>query len=93
MTLSNDVQVAAPDTMYSILTITNVSPPLGSIGGGTLLTVVGRGFDASNPASNVVVVPVPVSTSYPNGVVLCDVVSVTYTRVQCRWVSHCACDW
>lgn len=86
VTLANDVELAAPDLLYSILTITNVYPPLGSIGGGTLLTIVGWGFDASSPSSNVVVVPVPVSTSYPNGVVLCDVVSATYTHVRCRLV-------
>jgi hypothetical protein len=44
----------------------------------------GYGFDGSNPSSNVVVIPVPVSTSYPNGAVLCDVVAATYWKVQCR---------
>lgn len=82
--LGSQLQLAAPQTLYSILSISSVAPPLGSIGGGTLLTIQGAGFDGADPASNVVVVPVPVSTSYPNGAVLCDVVHASYSTVQCR---------
>eukprot|EP00775_Hariotina_reticulata_P014471 gene14471-14588_t len=59
VTLSTGVELAAAQTLFSVLKVTAVSPPLGSIGGG-------YGFDGTDPSSNVVVVPVPVSTSYPN---------------------------
>jgi hypothetical protein len=78
------LMLAAPQPLHSIFAIYSVAPPLGSIGGGTLLTIKGAGFDAENPSSNVVVLPVPVSTSYPNGAVLCDVTEASYSVIRCR---------
>lgn len=44
--------------------LTSVSPSAGSIGGNTLVTITGSGFDADGKDANVVVIPVPVSTTY-----------------------------
>ncbi|KAG1658049.1 hypothetical protein FOA52_004208 [Chlamydomonas sp. UWO 241] len=73
--------------------VTRVWPSAGSIGGGTELTLTGTGF-STVPGSNLVVVTVPVSTTHPNGVVLCDVVaeSASATQLTCITRPHLAAD-
>jgi hypothetical protein len=47
-------------------------------------TAAGYGFDSSAPGANVVIIPVPTSTTFLNGWVLCDVQSATATQITCR---------
>ncbi|GAX81121.1 hypothetical protein CEUSTIGMA_g8555.t1 [Chlamydomonas eustigma] len=69
-------------TISTVLTITSVSPSVGSIGGGTNLTITGSGF-STTLSQNVVLIQVPVSSTFLNGLVLCDVKSATNTSVTC----------
>lgn len=39
-------------------------------------------------SENVVVIGVPVSTTFLNGLILCDVVSATSTQLMCRTRAH-----
>jgi hypothetical protein len=72
----------------------SVTPQVGSIGGGSLLTIAGQGFDAVNASTGVVVIAVPVSTTFLNGVVLCDVVNVSSSgdALTCRTRAHLVTD-
>lgn len=74
------------------LSVTSVYPGQGSIGGGTILTITGAGFNAQEPSANVVLIPVPVSTTFLNGLVLCDVLNATQTQLTCRTRPHLATD-
>jgi hypothetical protein len=78
-------------TLAFELSISSVQPALGSIGGGTLLTISGAGF-SSPPDSNVVLLHVPVSSTFPNGVVLCDVQGGSASHLACRTRAHLATD-
>ncbi|KAG1667228.1 hypothetical protein FOA52_009793 [Chlamydomonas sp. UWO 241] len=75
----------------TVLTITSVTPSIGSIGGGTTLILMGAGF-SSVPDANVVYVSVMVSTTFLNGVVACDVVTANDTVVTCVTRAHMAAD-
>lgn len=39
-----------------------------------------------------VLIPVPLSTTHPNGVLLCDPVAATSTQVVCETRAHCAAN-
>jgi hypothetical protein len=78
-------------TLTSDLSISSVHPALGSIGGGTLLTISGSGFSSPSDA-NVVLLHVPVSSTFPNGVVLCDVQGGDASQLTCRTRAHLATD-
>eukprot|EP00798_Chlamydomonas_sp_ICE-L_P031254 gene31253-6400_t len=79
-------------TVEARLTISSVSPSSGSIAGGTQLTITGQGFNAQDLSANIVMIRVPVSSTFLNGVVLCDIVSASRTQLQCRTRSHLAAD-
>ncbi|GBG86808.1 hypothetical protein CBR_g42091 [Chara braunii] len=85
----------APQDLEAFFEITSFRPTgKGSMGGGTLLTITGRGFvsDSSSASENVVVVQVPKSASNPYGGVLCDITSSTTTELACKTRPHCASD-
>ncbi len=44
--------------------LSSVSVQLGSIGGNTTLVITGSGFNAASASANVVLLPVPVSTTF-----------------------------
>jgi len=73
------------------LEVWHVDPPAGSIGGGTRVTIYGWGFA---PKQAVALVPVPVSTTFPSGVALCDVDrdNSTFYELVCITRPHCATD-
>ncbi|KAL6747058.1 hypothetical protein V8C86DRAFT_3034101 [Haematococcus lacustris] len=85
------VLVAAGANLVASLAVTGISPASGSIGGGTLVTIQGTGF-APDPDENVVLITVPVSTTFLNGLALCDVQAVNRTSVICRTRAHLAAD-
>lgn len=84
--------------LSSTLVITNVFPSLGSIGGGTRITIRGSGFrtgalqEGDESFDVVVVVRVPISTTFSNGVVLCDVEAADDQEITCRARPHLAAD-
>lgn len=59
------------------------SSPAGR-GGGDAAVAAGYGFDGEVPGANVVVIPVPTSTTFLNGFVLCDVQNATASQIMCR---------
>ena len=89
VTSQSGTRLVSFDSVAIVLEVTGVSPATGSMAGGTLLTISGRGF-SSNKDENVVLIPVPVSTTFPSGVILCDVTEVTETALVCRTRVHCA---
>jgi hypothetical protein len=63
--LNNGTTIAPADFSFAAgMYIDSVSPGLGSIGGNTTLTITGSGFNAVNKSSNVVLLPVPISTTF-----------------------------
>eukprot|EP00798_Chlamydomonas_sp_ICE-L_P008885 gene8886-3764_t len=92
MTEGAGPQLLSGSTMAARLSVTSVSPAVGSIGGGTLVTVTGDGFNSVDPSGNIVLMEVIVSTTHLNGLVLCDVESATRTQLQCRTRAHLAAD-
>ncbi|KXZ47884.1 hypothetical protein GPECTOR_32g497 [Gonium pectorale] len=83
----------APEVLTIDMAITGVLPRVGSIGGGTELVITGSGFAPGNRSGeNVVLIPVPVSTTFLNGLVVCDVTSATATQIRCRTRPHLATD-
>ncbi|KXZ47880.1 hypothetical protein GPECTOR_32g493 [Gonium pectorale] len=83
----------APEVLTIDMAITGVLPRVGSIGGGTELVISGSGFAPGNRSGeNVVLIPVPVSTTFLNGLVVCDVTSATATQIRCRARPHLATD-
>ncbi|KXZ47885.1 hypothetical protein GPECTOR_32g498 [Gonium pectorale] len=85
--------VLAQDALSFDMAITGVWPRVGSIGGGTELVITGSGFAPGNRSGeNVVLIPVPVSTTFLNGLVVCDVTSATATQIRCRTRPHLATD-
>ena len=76
------------------LSVTSVSPAAGSVGGGTLLTLTGFGFVAAGAINSTdairIFVTVPVSGTFPTGLLPCDVVSATATQLMCRTRPHLA---
>jgi hypothetical protein len=70
-------------TVQFDMVVTSVSPASGSTGGGTLLTITGSGFPTTN-ATIGAFVRVPRSATLPDGLLRCDVVSVSATQVTCR---------
>ncbi|GIL53442.1 hypothetical protein Vafri_9024 [Volvox africanus] len=89
--LSSGLQLLSTDNILFELFITSVSPNLGSIGGGTLVTITGSGFSPV-VSENVVFMTVPVSTTFLNGVVQCKTVSATTTTLMCRTQTNMAAD-
>ncbi|EFJ47178.1 hypothetical protein VOLCADRAFT_92358 [Volvox carteri f. nagariensis] len=89
--LSSGLQLLSSDTILFELFITSVSPNLGSIGGGTTLTITGSGF-SQVVSENVVFITVPVSTTFLNGVVQCIATSVTSTTLTCKTLPNLAAD-
>ncbi|KAK3258451.1 hypothetical protein CYMTET_32501, partial [Cymbomonas tetramitiformis] len=89
-----EVTVVAPGAGAALLrdlTLTAVSPRVGSLAGGTRITVTGTGF-APEAGLNAVFTRVPVSTTFPNGVVPCDVEQASETEIVCVTRPHCAAD-
>eukprot|EP00798_Chlamydomonas_sp_ICE-L_P010964 gene10964-17075_t len=84
--------VLSATTVEARLMISSVSPSSGSIAGGTRLTITGEGFNAQVPSANIVMIRVPVSSTFVNGVAHCDIVSATGTQLQCRTRAHLAAD-
>jgi hypothetical protein len=92
--------MSAPDNsrerglLKSRFGVHSVSPQIGSIAGGSLLTISGQGFDALDLSTAVVVITVPVSTTFLNGIILCDVTNVSSTgdALMCRTRPHLATD-
>jgi hypothetical protein len=92
--------MSAPDNtkeqglLKSRFGVHSITPQIGSIGGGSLITIAGQGFDALDLATAVVVITVPVSTTFLNGVILCDVtnVSTSGAALMCRTRPHLATD-
>jgi hypothetical protein len=85
-------QTVYTDTKLTFdLAISSVQPALGSVGGGTLVTISGTGF-SSVAGSNVVLLHVPVSSTFINGMVLCDVEAATNAEIKCRTRAHLATD-
>ena len=66
-------------------------PVAGSVGGGTVLTIAGSGFPSS-AADAVVFVRVQPSTTFLNGLVLCDILTASATQIMCRTRAHLAAD-
>ncbi|GIM05166.1 hypothetical protein Vretimale_9611 [Volvox reticuliferus] len=89
--LSSGLQLLSTDTILFEFFITSVSPHLGSIGGGTLITITGSGFSPV-VSENAVFITVPVSTTFLNGVVQCKTVSATATTLMCRTQTNMAAD-
>ncbi|GIL53447.1 hypothetical protein Vafri_9024 [Volvox africanus] len=81
--LSSGLQLLSIDTIRFEFFITSVSPNLGSIGGGTLVTITGSGF-SQNVKGNAVFMTVPVSSTFLNGIIECETQSVTTTTLTCR---------
>jgi hypothetical protein len=71
------------------MVVTSVSPAFGSAGGGTLLSVTGSGFPTTN-TTVAVFIRVPRSATFPDGLLPCDVVSVSATLLTCRTRPHAA---
>ena len=69
----------------------SVVPQLGSIGGGTTLTISGLGV-VPTALLVAVVLNVPVSTTFINGAMLCDVKAITSTQIQCVTRAHLSVD-
>ena len=64
---------------------------MGSIAGGTDITITGSGLYSADSVA-VVYVRVPVSTTFPNGLVPCDVSTWEATRIVCRTRAHYAAN-
>lgn len=73
------------------LDITTVTPKNGSMAGGTNVTIKGDGFSGI-PERNAVFLQVPVSTTFPNGIIQCRVKSATTTRITCTAPAHCSAN-
>lgn len=71
--------------------ITKVFPGLGSIGGGTTVKITGSGFSPIASRTSVFMT-VPVSTTWLNGIIPCDVVNSTATEINCVTRAHLAAD-
>jgi hypothetical protein len=92
--------MSAPDNskqrgaLKSRFGVRSVTPHIGSIGGGTLLNIAGQGFDALDLSTVVVVITVPVSTTFLNGVILCDAANSSSSGdvLTCRTRAHLATD-
>lgn len=70
-----------------------MSPSVGTLAGGSLLTINGFGFaNHGSDYVSVVTIGVPISTTFPNGVILCDVALSNSTQVTCVTRAHCAAD-
>ncbi|EFJ47175.1 hypothetical protein VOLCADRAFT_92352 [Volvox carteri f. nagariensis] len=89
--LSSGLQLLSTDTILFELFITSVSPNLGSIGGGTLVTITGSGFSPL-VAANAVFMAVPVSSTFLNGIIECVTESVTTTTLTCRTLPSMAAN-
>ncbi|KAG2432951.1 hypothetical protein HXX76_008679 [Chlamydomonas incerta] len=75
------------------MTIGGVQPQAGSVGGGVVLVINGTGFaPGARMRENAVFVTVPVSTTFLNGIVPCDVINATTTEIRCRTRAHIAAD-
>ncbi|XRA97477.1 fibrocystin-like protein [Pycnococcus provasolii] len=75
----------------NVFDIDSVSPSMGSIAGGTDITITGSGLYSADSVA-VVYVRVPVSTTFPNGLVPCDVSTWEATRIVCRTRAHYAAN-
>ncbi|PNH07097.1 Fibrocystin-L [Tetrabaena socialis] len=85
--------VLAQQVLTFDMALTAVSPAAGSVGGGTELVISGTGFATGAAAGkNVVFITVPVSTTWLNGLIPCDVTSATATQLRCRTRAHLAAD-
>lgn len=90
--------VRSPAPLLSAIEVTSVSPPTGTLAGGTTLTIAGWGFAVAGASAaahtSVVAVHVPVSTTFPSGIVLCDVVpeASSFDALTCVTRHHCAAD-
>uniref|UniRef100_A0A383WCP6 Fibrocystin-L n=1 Tax=Tetradesmus obliquus TaxID=3088 RepID=A0A383WCP6_TETOB len=97
-TLILQPNMSAPDSskerglLKSRFGVRSVTPQIGSIGGGSLLSIAGQGFDALDLSTAVVVILVPVSTTFLNGVILCDVANISSSGdvLTCRTRAHLA---
>lgn len=75
------------------MTIAGVAPQAGSVGGGVVLVINGTGFaPGDRMRENAVFVTVPVSTTFLNGIVPCDVINASTTEIRCRTRAHIAAD-
>eukprot|EP00899_Mesostigma_viride_P025002 jgi/Mesvir1/5687/Mv15702-RA.1 len=81
-----------PAAVRVLFGVSSVSPRVGSLGGGTRITIRGAGFTTQPNMTSVVTIPVPVSTTFPNGVVLCDVTAASEDTIECTTRPHCAAD-
>ncbi|KAG2448780.1 hypothetical protein HYH02_006132 [Chlamydomonas schloesseri] len=85
--------VLAPQAVVFNMTISSVLPQVGSVGGGVVLVINGTGFaPGARMRENAVFVTVPVSTTFLNGIVPCDVLNATATEIRCRTRAHMAAD-
>lgn len=88
----------SPCPIEVVLEILQISPFEGSLAGGTVVTLSGSGFPygtasaVANGMEAVVAIGVNVSTTFPSGIVLCDVLPLQSTRtaVVCRTREHAA---
>lgn len=87
--LTSGLQLLSASAINFDLVIASVSPSAGSIGGGTTVTITGSGF-STVAAENIVFLTVPVSTTFLNGIIQCDVVSATVNQLQCVTRAHLA---
>ncbi|GAQ89759.1 hypothetical protein KFL_005590010 [Klebsormidium nitens] len=94
VTSAGNVTAISGSTVEVALEITSVIPSAGTLAGGSVLTITGFGFPVTNVSTSVTVVTiqVPFSTTFPNGVILCDVATSDLTQVTCVTRAHCAAD-
>jgi len=86
-----DVSSVAVDGTNAFIMDNVTTEAVGSVGGGNVLTIAGWGFDPNNSLAYVVV---PVSTTFPSGVVECEVdrAKSTFERIVCTTLPYCKAD-
>ncbi|KXZ49222.1 hypothetical protein GPECTOR_22g813 [Gonium pectorale] len=89
--LTSGLQLLSSDTVLFDLIITSVTPNAGSIGGGTVVNITGYGFSPM-ASENVVLLPVPVSSTFPNGIIQCRILQSTASWLTCLTAPHLAAN-
>lgn len=89
VTTPSGTQLVAESVLTVVLRVDGVHPTSGSMAGGTPLTISGAGF-SREAGENAVFLRVPVSTSFPAGLLPCDVTSAAENHVICTTRPHCS---